>query len=100
MYLDPSFAAKFHKPGAIHHARFMGKGLYYLKLALLMSEIRPILNFSKNRVQEILRMAQFIAIFYAPKFLTAEKPDIAPIQVKTCNTMLQVHTGPKRNFFY
>ena len=39
------------------------------------------LNFTMDRVEEILKMAQFIAVFYAPKFLTSEKPDIAPIQV-------------------
>ena len=38
-------------------------------------------NFTMNRVEEILKMAKFIAVFYAPKFLTSEKPDIAPIQV-------------------
>ena len=81
MYLDPTFKADFHRPGAIHHARFMGKGLYYLKLALLMNEAKPMLNFTMDRVEEILKMAQFIAVSYAPKFLTSEKPDIAPIQV-------------------
>ena len=33
-----------------------------------------------REIEEIAKMANFIAIFYAPKFITAEKQDIAPIQ--------------------
>ena len=81
MYLDNGFKSNFHKPGTVHHARFMAKGLYYLKLALLMGEVAPVLKFDDERVEEIHQMALFIAVFYTPKFLTAENPDISPAQV-------------------
>ena len=81
MYLDPNFTAPFRKPGPCHYARFMGNGLFYEKMKLLSKANKDLFKFTKPRLEELTRMANFIAIFWAPKFLSAEKPDIAPIQV-------------------
>ena len=72
VYLDPKMKFKFHQPGPVHHARFMGKGIYYMKLKLLIKSIQSELGLSKETVSEIHRMAIFIAVFWAPKFLTSE----------------------------
>ena len=77
MHLDPSYNARFGKPGALHHARFMAKCLYYLKLNLLIIKARVALKLSEKVVEEISTMSVYISIFHVPKFLTAEKPDIA-----------------------
>ena len=34
-----SGGVKIRKPGAVHHARFLGKAIYYLKLQLLSNQI-------------------------------------------------------------
>ena len=92
MFLDPGYKSLlFHKPGPVHHARFMGKALYYLKLVLLLNQTREKLDLSEARVEEIIKMSIFIAIFYTPKFLTAEKSDIAAIQVKSHNEQNLYH---------
>ena len=52
MFLDPIFKTKFLKPGAMYHAWLMGKGLYYLKLALLMNNVKAIMNLSEDRVEK------------------------------------------------
>ena len=69
---------KFHLPGPVHHSRFMGKGLYYLKLYLLMNEIP---NLTDNEKEEITGMVLFISLFYTEWFLKAELSSLAPAQV-------------------
>ena len=86
MYLDPSFIYKFKKPGAMHHARFMDKGIYYMKTLLLKDFVQNHIDLDSAL---ITRMGKFIAIFYAPKFLTNEKPDIAPLQVFKQSTSIK-----------
>ena len=44
---DDDVRYPFHKQGSISHARFVGKSLYYLKLALLL-RAAGILKFSKK----------------------------------------------------
>ena len=83
MYLDETYVAPFNKPGAIHHARFMGKALYYLKIMLHLRKSAVALDLSAERVKETMMMSDFISIFYASKFLSAEKSDIAAVQVNS-----------------
>ncbi|KZR96894.1 Uncharacterized protein APZ42_008519, partial [Daphnia magna] len=51
--------------GADHHARFMSKAIYYLKIYLLQNlfHLRP------KEVKEVKRMAIYIAVFYGKYFL-------------------------------
>ena len=58
------------QPGALHHARFMAKGLYILKIAMLADE----------RPHRILMLAQFILLFCTPYFLTARLSTAQPRQ--------------------
>ena len=67
---------KLHLPGPVHHSRFMGKGLYYLKLYLLLNEIS---NLTDKYKEEITGMALFI--FYTEWFLKTELSSLAPAQV-------------------
>ena len=80
MYLDSSFTVKMGVPGALHHARFMSKSRYYLRLMLLIEKATKVMSLSKPRVAEIKAMALYISIFHVPNFLSAEIPDIAAVQ--------------------
>ena len=53
-----------------------------LSITFLLEEVQKVLELSPEVIDQIKRMGTFIAVFYAPKFLTAEKPDIAGKQVK------------------
>ncbi|XP_065649774.1 uncharacterized protein LOC136078272 [Hydra vulgaris] len=68
---------KFRTPGTIHHARFMAKGIYYLKLQLMMDAIPSLTNRLKNEITEV---ATFVAVFYTTWFLKAELSAVAPCQ--------------------
>ncbi|XP_065659625.1 uncharacterized protein LOC136083788 [Hydra vulgaris] len=68
---------KFRTPGAIYHARFMAKGIYYLKLQLMMDAIPSLTNQLKNEITEV---ATFVAVFYTTWFLKAKLSAMAPRQ--------------------
>ena len=70
---------RFYMPGPVHHARFMAKALYYLKMYLLLDHIPGL---TKENKEEISDMAMFVSIFYAKWFLRAELPAASPYQVK------------------
>lgn len=53
------------KPGAYHHARFMHKEIYYLKL-FLISERFALSDVEKSQIK---RMATFIGVFHSYGFL-------------------------------
>ena len=74
--------ARFHKPGNISHARFMCKALYYPKLHMLSDMLSPLMENSPAIEEEINRVNEFVCIFWAVWFLTAEFPTIAAPQVK------------------
>lgn len=55
------------QPGAYHHARFMGKSIYLLKI-FLMSDVFQLTRREKPRIS---RLAQFIALLYGKYFLSS-----------------------------
>lgn len=65
---------KIRRPGADHHARFMAKAIYYLKIHLPQKffHLRP------KEVKEIKRMAIYIAVFYGKYFLQSSLTSSAP----------------------
>ena len=65
----------FRKPGAFHHARFMSKAIYLLKIALLSERI----EINQNQRQSVQRMAFFIGVFYARYFLRSRIAAFAPV---------------------
>ena len=62
----PNF--RFQYPGAYHHARYMAKVIYQLKLRLLMNKITWLEHGEKK---EVMVMADFISLFYAVWWLRA-----------------------------
>ena len=56
----------------------MAKAIYYMKLSLLNRHVLGEL-YLEERIPEIKAMADFVSVFYAPKFLTAEKVQDATI---------------------
>nr|XP_047127458.1 uncharacterized protein LOC124808434 isoform X1 [Hydra vulgaris] len=68
---------KFRTPGAVHHARFMAKGIYYLKLQLMMDAIPSLEKWLKHEITEV---ATFVSVFYTTWFLKAELSAAAPNQ--------------------
>ncbi len=74
---QPGF--RMRRPGALHHARFMAKGLYILKIAML-SDVLPQDVLPANKHAGITRMAQFIVLFYTRYYLMARLPTAAPQQ--------------------
>ena len=66
---------KFMKPGAFHAARFMSKGIYLLKMALLSKRI----DLDDEVRRSIHQMALFIAIYYVRYFLRTRIPCFAPL---------------------
>ncbi len=65
---------KLRKPGAFHHARFVSKAIYFLKMCLLSTR----LELTDKEPDQITRMANFITIFYAKSFLRSRLALIAP----------------------
>ena len=76
MYLSKDYTTKIHAPQSVSHARFMSKGIYYLKIQLLSNQLPYLLSASQKK--EVKRMAEFIFIYYSVWFsksaLTASAP--------------------------
>ena len=53
----------FKVPGANHHARWMSKAIYYLKLALLQ------MHFSMDEKADVNKMAGFVGLYYGHIFI-------------------------------
>ena len=75
-YLSPGHV-KIRKPGAIHHARFLGKAIYYLKLKLLSNQLKFVQD-DKLLQEEISIMVEFVACFYAKWYLQSDSAIRAP----------------------
>lgn len=70
-------ARKFflRQPGAMHHARFMSKSIYLMKMELMTERI----SFSVEERRQVHKMAQFIALFYAKYFLRSRIAVFSPL---------------------
>ena len=65
----------FRKPGAFHHARFMSKCIYYLKIQMLNERF----IMSCEEKSQVRRMANFIALFDSRSFLRSSLPSAGPV---------------------
>jgi hypothetical protein len=65
------------QPGAMHHARFMSKTIYLLKMELITEQI----TVTVEERRQVHRMAQFIALFYAKYFLLSRIAVFSPLKV-------------------
>ena len=52
---------RFQYPGAYHHARYMSKAIYMLKMRLLVNKITWLEHAER---EEVKIMAEFIGVFY------------------------------------
>ena len=68
----PSFNLKF--PGADHHARWLSKAIYYMKLALLSNQF----PMDKEEQEEVLVLAEFVALIYGKAFFKSPLSSAAP----------------------
>ena len=66
---------KFQYPEAFHHARFMSKAIYILKLDILDHQLNILTDEEKEQVS---RLALFISYFYGVMFLSSPRPEAAP----------------------
>nr|XP_047139339.1 uncharacterized protein LOC124815150 [Hydra vulgaris] len=78
MVLSGDEQYRLRKPGPVHHARFMAKGIYFLKMYLLLNNISSLTDFEKKEIND---MAFFTDVFYTEWFIKAEIPAVAPYQV-------------------
>lgn len=66
---------QFRKPGALHHARFMSKAIYFLKMFLLSQRF----ELDDDEYSQVKKMANFIALFYTKCFLRSRIACFAPL---------------------
>ena len=76
-YLSPSAHFKLKKTGAVHHARFLGKSLYYLKLQLLCKQLTFVQE-NDNLREDLKLICEFIVCFYTRWYLQAHKAIQSP----------------------
>ncbi|KAF0310008.1 hypothetical protein FJT64_018910 [Amphibalanus amphitrite] len=67
---------RFRRPGACHHARWMAKVLYYIKMYLFAGQ----LGYDAQEQVRLRRMVTFIALIYARAWLTAPLAADAPVR--------------------
>ena len=70
-YLTGANSVPIRKTGAIHHARFLMKAIYYIKLMRLSAQLEFVYS-DRNLVNEIKVMAEYISCFYAVWYLQAD----------------------------
>ena len=59
---------KVKAPGAIHHARWMSKALYTIKIVLYRDQLQEV--YSQEKLLEITSLAAFLVLFYTEIWLT------------------------------
>ena len=75
IWLGGTLAAfKFRFPGADHHARWLSKAIYKLKLALLTGQF----PMDQKEEMEVAMVAEFVGLFYAKAFFRCPLPSAAP----------------------
>jgi len=75
---------KLRKPGAFHHARWMAKAIYYIKICIMSERF----DLSEREQSQVERIATYVAVFYARSFLSSRIAVIAPsVDFKFFNMM-------------
>ncbi|KYM93405.1 hypothetical protein ALC62_15995 [Cyphomyrmex costatus] len=70
----PSDKVKFRKPGAFHHARWMAKAIYSLKIYLF----RESFHLTSKEEKGLFEICQFLVFVYVKAWFTAPVPVKAP----------------------
>jgi hypothetical protein len=71
-------AFKMERPGAFHHARFMAKSIYYIKMYMLLPQLLNRSLITQLQANQIERMATFIFLIYGQYFLQTALTAAAP----------------------
>ena len=69
---------KMERPGAFHHARFMAKSIYYLKMFMLTTQLLNRALITHLEANQIEKMATFIILMHAKYFLQTSLTTAAP----------------------
>ena len=73
----PKAGFSMQKPGALHHARFLSRCLYFIKLAMLTNAL-PRNFLTPNMQSQVKQIVEYIVLFHAPHFLKARLATAAP----------------------
>ncbi len=76
----PPKMVKFNmeRPGALHHARFMAKSIYYIKMFMLTPQLLNQTLITRFVANKIKRMATYIILLYGQYFLQTALTTAAP----------------------
>ena len=66
---------RFCFPGPDHHACWLSKAIYFLKLAILQNQF----SMDEHEIQEVTLMSEFVGLFYARGFFECPLPGSAPL---------------------
>ncbi|KAG7170763.1 hypothetical protein Hamer_G021698 [Homarus americanus] len=73
--VNPPRGTHFLRPGACHHARWMAKIIYYLKIYMFSHQ----LELSSGLCFKLQRMAIFVSLLYTPAWLKSPVAEDAPV---------------------
>ncbi|KAG7164901.1 hypothetical protein Hamer_G017308 [Homarus americanus] len=73
--VNPPRGTHFLRPGACHHARWMAKIIYYLKIYTFSHQ----LELSSDLCVKLQRMAIFVSLLYTPAWLKSPVAEDAPV---------------------
>ncbi|KAG7156396.1 hypothetical protein Hamer_G006142 [Homarus americanus] len=73
--VNPPRGTHFLRPGACHHARWMAKIIYYLKIYMFSHQ----LELSSDLCVKLQRMAIFVSLLYTPAWLKSPVAEDAPV---------------------
>ncbi|KAG7172797.1 hypothetical protein Hamer_G007042 [Homarus americanus] len=73
--VNPPRGTHFLRPGACHHARWMAKIIYYLKIYMFSHQ----LELSSDLCVKVQRMAIFVSLLYTPAWLKSPVAEDAPV---------------------
>ena len=74
LYLGEKKDLKIRKAGAVHHARFLSKAIYTLKIVLLANQV----EFDRNTLESLKQVSEFVCCFYAVWYLQSHEAVRAP----------------------
>ena len=70
--------AVIRKPGAMHHARWMAKAIYTLKMLLMHTGNEVIMNITAEELSSLKRVSRFICTIYLQSWYTSSRVVDAP----------------------
>ena len=74
MFLGEETDAILYRSGAFHHARWMAKAIYSLKIIL----VRNYLDLSRAEILKLIKVCEFIVFIYMETWFTAPLAISAP----------------------